>query len=134
MKETQKQLLSLCMGVLLVVSMIFAAKEASTFVSSKPVNTTKEQVKEMPCVVIDAGHGGSDPGKIGINNALEKDLNLQIAERVKKYLEANDIEVVMTREGDDGLYDSDASNKKVQDMKRRIALIDETKQIGRAHV
>ena len=32
----------------------------------------------------------------------------------------------MTRESDDGLYDADAPNKKVQDMKRRIALIDET--------
>ena len=45
---------------------------------------------------------------------------------VKQFLEANDIEVVMTRESDTGLYDEDASNKKVQDMKRRIELIDET--------
>lgn len=34
--------------------------------------------------------------------------------------------VVMTRETDEGLYDPTASNKKVQDMKRRIALIDDT--------
>ena len=52
-------------------------------------------------------------------------MNLQIAELVKSFLEANDIEVVMTRESDEGLYDPDASNKKVQDMKKRIELIDE---------
>ncbi len=76
-------------------------------------------------VVIDAGHGGIDPGKIGINGADEKDVNLQIALLVKEYLEAQDVEVVMTRESEEGLYDEDVSNKKVQDMKRRIAIIDE---------
>ena len=81
---------------------------------------------DMRCVVIDAGHGGDDPGKVGINGAKEKDVNLQIAEKVKKYLEANDITVVMTRESDEGLNDANASNKKVQDMKRRIELIDKT--------
>lgn len=50
---------------------------------------------------------------------------MEIALLVKQYLEAADITVVMTRETDEGLYDSNASNKKVQDMKRRIALIDE---------
>ena len=75
-------------------------------------------------MVIDAGHGGDDPGKVGINGIYEKDVNLQIAELLKYFLEANDITVVMTRESDEGLYDADAPNKKVQDMKRRIDLID----------
>ena len=76
------------------------------------------------CVVVDAGHGGDDPGKIGINGAPEKDINLQIAQKLKKYLEAEDVEVVLTRETEDGLYDAHASNKKVQDMKRRIEIIE----------
>ena len=80
----------------------------------------KNDRKELP------GHGGDDPGKVGINGALEKDVNLEIALLVKQFLEAQDIKVVLTREDGDGLYDSGASNKKVQDMKRRIALIDET--------
>ena len=79
------------------------------------------------CVVIDAGHGGDDPGKIGVNGIKEKEVNLEIALLVKEFLEANDIKVVMTREDDDGLYDRSASNKKVQDMKNRIALIEEAK-------
>lgn len=88
-----------------------------------------ETVKEKPCVVIDAGHGGFDPGKVGINGALEKDVNLSIAKMVKKFLEADDIEVVMTRETDAGLYEESDSNKKVQDMKNRIQIIEEAAPI-----
>ena len=75
-------------------------------------------------VVIDAGHGGKDPGKVGVNDVLEKDINLQIAGLLKTFLEMNDVEVVMTRENDAGLYDESSSNKKVQDMKRRIEIIE----------
>ena len=77
-------------------------------------------------VVIDAGHGGMDSGKIGVNQVLEKDINLQIAKRVKTLLEQNDVTVVMVREDDQGLYDESASNKKVQDMKRRMEVIEKS--------
>lgn len=122
MTDIQQKLLTTGMGILLIVSMLLVAKEAAVRVAGGRVKNGPEQV----CVVIDAGHGGSDPGKVGINGALEKDLNLKVAQKLKKFLEAQDIMVVMTRESDDGLYDEDASNKKVQDMKRRIALIDQS--------
>ena len=82
--------------------------------------------KKGRLVVIDAGHGGKDPGKIGVNQVLEKDINLQIAKRVKTLLEQNDVKVVMVREDDHGLYDEDTSNKKVQDMKRRMEVIEKS--------
>lgn len=115
-----KKLLSLGTGILVAVSMIVIARESAIHVASSAV-----EADTRPCVVIDAGHGGFDPGKVGINGALEKDINLQIAERVKTYLEAADIRVVMTREDDEGLYTEDASNKKVQDMKSRLEIIEE---------
>ena len=62
---------------------------------------------------------------MGVNGALEKDINLEIALLVKQFLEAQDIEVVLTREDEEGLYEAGTPNKKVQDMKRRIELIDE---------
>ena len=89
------------------------------------VNEDQAETEDAFCVVIDAGHGGIDPGKVGINGELEKDLNLQIAEKLKKFLEASDVEGVMTRTTDTGLYDENASNKKVQDMKQRIQIIEE---------
>lgn len=83
-------------------------------------------VRSSICVVIDAGHGGEDPGKVGVNDALEKDINLEIAKKLKVFLEQNDIRVVLTRENDAGLHDSDAPSKKTQDMRRRVAKIEET--------
>ena len=61
---------------------------------------------------------------MGINGQLEKEINLQIAMLLKKFLETEGIEVVMTRQQDEGLYDENASNKKVQDMKRRLEVIE----------
>lgn len=74
-------------------------------------------------VIVDAGHGGDDPGKIGVDGVLEKDLNLAMALRLRELLGQQDLDVVMTREGDEGLYDRNAVNKKVQDMKNRCARI-----------
>ena len=102
-----------------MVSMFVLAREGAVYVTSLQVEN-----KSRACVVIDAGHGGSDPGKVGINNQLEKEINLKIAEILKDFLQAEGIEVVMTRESDAGLYDEGASNKKVQDMKRRIEIIE----------
>lgn len=126
MTEFQHKLLSLIMSTLLVASMFVVGREAAQSVVGGSISesSNSSDASEERCVVIDAGHGGKDPGKVGINNALEKDINLQIALLVKQYLEANGVRVVMTRETDEGLYDEDASNKKVQDMKRRIELIE----------
>ena len=74
-------------------------------------------------VVIDPGHGGWDPGKVGVNNALEKDINLSIALRVKDLLELNDLKVIMTREEDIGLYSESSSSKKTADLNKRVEII-----------
>lgn len=87
---------------------------------------TMRMTKERRTVVIDAGHGGADPGKVGVNQALEKDINLSIAKLVSQYLQQNDVNVIMTRESDAGLYDEGAQNKKVQDLKRRLQKIEES--------
>lgn len=123
MNGFQYKLLSGAIAAMLVASILYVGREAAVYVTGRSVGAEKD--KERICVVVDAGHGGDDPGKVGINGVNEKDVNLQIAELVKVFLEANDIEVIMTRESDEGLYDADASNKKVQDMKRRIVLIEE---------
>lgn len=77
-------------------------------------------------VVIDAGHGGIDPGKVGVNQALEKDINREIAGKLKVFLEAADVEVILTREGEEGLYAESDRNKKIADMKARCQIIEES--------
>ncbi len=125
MNEFQNKLLSVVMTALLLVSVLYVGKEVASYVTGRNVSVGDEKM----CVVIDAGHGGDDPGKVGINGANEKDINLQIALLVKGFLEENGIEVIMTRESEEGLYDANASNKKVQDMKRRIELIEKAKPL-----
>ena len=71
-------------------------------------------------VILDPGHGGFDPGKIGINGALEKDINLVLSQKIKRRLEEMGFRVIMTRETEDALADS-----KVEDLKTRVTMINE---------
>lgn len=112
--------------VLLVLAMVLVAKESAQFVSSIEEHT-REASKVT--IVVDAGHGGIDPGKVGVNNALEKDINLAIALKLERNLKENGINVVMTRRDDNGLYKETDSNKKVRDMKNRLAIIEEAKPV-----
>lgn len=74
-------------------------------------------------VVIDPGHGGIDPGMLGVNNTVEKEINLQISYLLKEKLEEQGIRVILTRETDDGLYEESDGNKKIADMKKRCSII-----------
>lgn len=116
-----KQRLELLMSILVLICACVLARKSSVYVTGRKV------AEQKGCVVVDVGHGGFDSGKIGINGELEKNINLQIALKLKKALEEDGIQVVMTREDDQGLYDEDASNKKVQDLQRRCDLINDEK-------
>lgn len=120
LSKGQHKALLLIMEGLLLGSMFLVGKETAIYVG----NMNAKVAKERPCVVIDAGHGGEDPGKIGVGGSKEKNINLSIAKLVKQYLEANDVEVIMTREEDKALCDESISNWKVQDMKKRIEIIE----------
>lgn len=112
--------------VLLVLTMILIAGESAQFVSTLEEHIRR--AKDNPVtIVVDAGHGGIDPGKVGINNALEKDVNLAIALKLERNLKESGINVVMTRTDDNGLYSETDSNKKVCDMKKRLSVIENAK-------
>ena len=111
--------LLLLFGILLFGNAFFERAEQEQTIG------TAGAVKELPVVVIDAGHGGKDPGKVGINGVLEKDINLCIAGRLKDLLEQNDIVVVMTREEDKDLASEQAANRKNEDLRARATLVEE---------
>lgn len=90
------------------------------------VMAAKEQVRDPAVIVIDSGHGGIDPGVVGIDGLEEKGINLKIAGYLGWYLEKEGFRVVFTREDDRGLYEEDSPNKKNQDLRNRCALIRET--------
>lgn len=108
----------------LVLSVVFYSRTYSQ-VSAAISNISGTQTKLK--VVIDPGHGGNDPGGIGVSGVLEKDVNLSVALFLKANLESQGMEVIMTRDTDKALYSSESStNKKKEDLAKRIEIITET--------
>lgn len=127
MKQSPYQLF---MGVVLLCTVTFLSWQAGSLAAAgvqfiHAENGSGEKKKYIVCV--DPGHGGTDPGKVGINGQLEKDINLAIAKKLKTYLEASDVTVVLTRDKDMGLYSSGDAHKKMADMRKRCQLIEEAK-------
>lgn len=58
--------------------------------------------RQIKTIVIDAGHGGKDPGAIAVDGTFEKDINLPVALKLRDLLTGgyNDVEVIMTRSDD----------------------------------
>ena len=86
---------------------------SSSYVSSSQYKT----------VIIDAGHGGEDGGTSSASGLVVKNLNLDIAFILRDMLQANGINVVMTREDDRLLYDRNVDfhgRKKVLDLAARL--------------
>ena len=68
---------------------------------SPPKSSEKLKARSRPYkVVVDAGHGGKDPGAMGRGGLREKDVNLDVARRLALYLEDHGVDVVMTRRSD----------------------------------
>lgn len=109
------------MALILFVLIYSLSRQAAILASSSSVSSAEKKF----VVVIDSGHGGNDPGKIGVDGTLEKDINLQIAQLLKQYLEASDVQVIMTREDDRGLYSENDNHKKMADMRARCQLIND---------
>lgn len=119
-------MMELIMGLFLLISFYFLSRQAAAV--SVWMNSEAAEKKEN-VIVLDPGHGGSDPGMIGVEGLEEKDINLAVTLLLREKLEEKGYKTVLTRETDQGLYDDSAQNKKAQDMQRRIALIDETAPI-----
>jgi N-acetylmuramoyl-L-alanine amidase len=70
-----------------------------------PINNLYNNVRDklrFDKIVIDPGHGGSDPGSIGYKGVKEKEVTLAVAKKLGAYIEEHlpDVEVVYTREDD----------------------------------
>jgi N-acetylmuramoyl-L-alanine amidase len=60
-----------------------------------------EKVERLATIVIDAGHGGEDPGALGRLGSREKDITLTIAKRLKALVDAEpNMRAMLTRDGD----------------------------------
>lgn len=83
----------------------------------KPQKGKKPGVARLITVVVDAGHGGEDPGARGRKGTKEKDVTLTIAKKVKALIDAEPgMRAVLTRDGDYfvALHDRVIKARKVQ--------------------
>lgn len=76
-------------------------------------------------VVVDAGHGGVDAGAVGVNGSHESSINLSVAKKLEERLKSCGINVVMTRETEDGLYGLPTDGFKRRDMRKRKEIIEQ---------
>ncbi|GAB6137601.1 N-acetylmuramoyl-L-alanine amidase family protein [Halanaerobaculum tunisiense] len=91
-----------------LLSILIVSSLISWGLNSQPVTTSQLQ----KTIVIDAGHGGIDPGthKEGV---LEKDINLAIAHKLVQKLDKGNIKLIMTRK-EDKLYQDDRNKDIIQ--------------------
>lgn len=121
-----KRKLALALVLLLTVSFVGHGMQ-SVFFSVPEAVPTGGAVKQ-PDIILDAGHGGTDGGCIGVAGTLEKDLNLLFALRLGEMLSAAGMRVLQTRtedrlvlkEGEDV-----AGKRKACDLRNRVALANE---------
>ena len=95
------------LALVLLTGCIYGSYTLSRYTETDQVEAKQAQV------ILDAGHGGSDPGKIGLNNLLEKEK----------------ITAEFTRKEDKGLGTTGGGSKKTEDMQARVKMINETKPV-----
>lgn len=111
----------ICVGILLLVTALVPGY-------SKIVERV-QTVMASDILLIDPGHGGIDGGAESSRGVSEKAINLAVAQEVKALAEQAGWQVVMTREGDGGLYEEGSGSirsMKTQDLKARRELIRKT--------
>jgi N-acetylmuramoyl-L-alanine amidase len=90
-------LMALPVLALVFCSIAFRAQRSAVTENGKPVEVALKPIT----VIIDAGHGGTDPGASSLDGKVkEKDLALQISQKIQQLASAYHVNVVMTRTDD----------------------------------
>ncbi len=90
---------SICRLSLFAVSLLVVLLECGSSCAA-PARRSSENSSSPITVVIDAGHGGHDRGGIPGQKVAEKDMNLDVAQRLRNVLAASGYRVIMTRDSD----------------------------------
>lgn len=100
--------------LVLILSFVFPCK----------IIYAKENKETIKTILIDPGHGGIDGGAQAKDGTCEKDINLSISIKLKKYLENKRYKVIMTRKEDKGLYTEGGKirKKKLEDLENRCKI------------
>lgn len=107
--------LLLCAIIIMgIIGAILAKPQDNTAAMATAIN--------QKTVIIDAGHGEPDGGGSGEDGTREAAINLAVAKKLEEIMTQNGCKVIMTRTGENGIYDSSANTigeKKRSDMYKR---------------
>lgn len=98
------------------------------FFCVKRINKTEEVsaiILENKTIILDAGHGFPDEGAVAKDGTSEEKINLEIVLKLQELLKLSGVDVILTREDENGIYDTEEEsirNKKVSDMKNRVKI------------
>lgn len=112
--------------VLTILGINLGLRGGGESVSAAAVPTLNSSGK---VIVLDAGHGGEDPGAVSSNGTKEKDITLILANKTKALLEKAGYKVIMTRTEDMLVYEGDnisMTSKRRQDLLTRKKIMDES--------
>ena len=115
-------------GKLLPALILAVAAVLSCLSGIKKVASTpglSSALSDLPTIVVDAGHGGIDPGAVGADGTLEKGINLSISQKIESMLKSFGFHVIMTRTEDSLICDdglSTVKEKKRSDITKRLAI------------
>lgn len=106
-KMTVKQLRALVTFLVIInIILLLSVLVLGIFLARANMGKSKQQTVKLKkandtyTVCVDAGHGGSDVGAVGLDGSYEKDDNLRLALKVKEALEKSGVNVIMTRSDD----------------------------------
>lgn len=100
-----------------------------SYVTVNPINENSVSTMSVPAtnkvIIVDAGHGGEDGGAVSEDGISEADINIEIALKLQKLLEASGATVILTRSDENAIYSENAKSireKKISDTKNRVKL------------
>lgn len=122
-----KKFIFSCICFALLFTFVFLMISAALNIK---VSVSSENVKSMPTIVIDAGHGGEDGGAVSESGVLEKDINLSIANDTSALFYLLGFDVTQTRKTDIALDNGEDTirKRKVSDMKKRLKIFNSSKE------
>ncbi len=115
-RQRSLRIIAMCSIAVVVLNLL-----TLRYLVSDSIETVNLAVLEAKTVIIDPGHGGIDDGASG-NGVVEKTVNLAIALKLRDILQANNVNVVLTRDTDIDYYTRGKGGKRT-DLLRRVELI-----------
>ena len=106
----------------IIIYLLFFKTDSSNELASLYVSNIDLSKKT---VIIDPGHGLPDEGAGNSSGLTEANINLTISLKLKEKLESNNFNVILTRENENGIYDSSAKTireMKNSDLKNRVKI------------